>query len=218
MLHLLEKCSDDQWAEREKYWIAEYRRSGHPICNLHPGGNSRSPGFTQFFSDETRKKISETLKGRPLHPAFLARQKLVDKEHLAMMNRKSVLVSRGRKWPEDVKKRISESNKKSWTSERREKAKVSGRVAGIKQWSGMSTEQRIRYANKCRPNPRLGFKDITAHAFNKLTAMWPVGKDRFGQAMWLFQCDCGNLHIAKSGDVRSGNTKSCGCLAAQGRV
>jgi hypothetical protein len=37
-----------------------------------------------------------------------------------------------------------------------------------------------------------------------------------GKATWLFQCDCGTVHIATGDSVRSGKVKSCGCLAAEG--
>lgn len=33
-----------------------------------------------------------------------------------------------------------------------------------------------------------------------------------GRAMWKCLCDCGNETIASGKDIRSGNTKSCGCL------
>lgn len=35
------------------------------------------------------------------------------------------------------------------------------------------------------------------------------------QARWLCKCDCGNEIIVRGGSLRSGHTKSCGCLAKQ---
>lgn len=32
-----------------------------------------------------------------------------------------------------------------------------------------------------------------------------------GQATWNCRCDCGTLFVAKGGNIRSGNTASCGC-------
>lgn len=53
--------------------------------------------------------------------------------------------------------------------------------------------------------------DVTNNRFGQLTARWPVGRvsdDR----IWLCSCDCGNLTYVRIGKIRSGNTKSCGCL------
>ena len=38
----------------------------------------------------------------------------------------------------------------------------------------------------------------------------PVGTRR--RAAWLCQCDCGNQKIVKADELKSGDTKSCGCL------
>ena len=32
---------------------------------------------------------------------------------------------------------------------------------------------------------------------------------------WLCDCDCGNWEVVRSKDLRSGNTKSCGCHKRQ---
>ncbi len=34
-------------------------------------------------------------------------------------------------------------------------------------------------------------------------------------AMWLCQCDCGNKKIVSGHDLRSGHTRSCGCLSRE---
>lgn len=39
-----------------------------------------------------------------------------------------------------------------------------------------------------------------------------VRLDAAGKAVWLFKCDCGNSHEARSNAVRSGGTVSCGCV------
>lgn len=53
-------------------------------------------------------------------------------------------------------------------------------------------------------------KDIKGMKFGRLTAIEEVYSIR-GRAFWLFRCECGNSVIASGKDVRSGNTKSCGC-------
>jgi hypothetical protein len=60
------------------------------------------------------------------------------------------------------------------------------------------------------------FKNLTGQKFNKLTVIdrtanrvKPSGKQ---VAMWLCQCDCGKYVTVASGDLKSGHTKSCGCI------
>lgn len=59
------------------------------------------------------------------------------------------------------------------------------------------------------------FVDITGKTFNRLTAVECLTSRR-NRAMWLFECQCGNYVVASGKDVRTGNTKSCGCLRIEG--
>lgn len=52
---------------------------------------------------------------------------------------------------------------------------------------------------------------IIGQKFGKLTAIRPVGEDSHKRAVWLFKCDCGKDYIGPLYNVKSGNTKSCGC-------
>lgn len=54
--------------------------------------------------------------------------------------------------------------------------------------------------------------DISGRKFNKLTAISRAGTDKNGCALWLCKCDCGNVIIVRSTDLRTGRRKSCGCL------
>ena len=47
------------WAARERYWIAHYRKEGHRLLNLTDGGEGRQG---QEFSAESKRKIAEALK------------------------------------------------------------------------------------------------------------------------------------------------------------
>lgn len=61
------------------------------------------------------------------------------------------------------------------------------------------------------PTPILGQK------FGRLSPLLDTGKRKQGQAVWLCNCDCGNVCEVQSGNLRSGNTKSCGCLNSEKR-
>lgn len=56
-------------------------------------------------------------------------------------------------------------------------------------------------------------KDITGVRFGRLVAMRYAGQSRFRAAMWECQCDCGKQATVSGNALRSGNTRSCGCLA-----
>lgn len=56
------------------------------------------------------------------------------------------------------------------------------------------------------------FKDHTGQRFGRLVVVERVENNRFGHARWACRCDCGSKLVVASGSLRSGNTKSCGCL------
>lgn len=56
-------------------------------------------------------------------------------------------------------------------------------------------------------------KDITNQRFGRLVALSVSGRDeRNGDLMWRCQCDCGNIVNVDGARLRSGATRSCGCL------
>lgn len=55
-------------------------------------------------------------------------------------------------------------------------------------------------------------KDVTSQRFGRFVVLGPISRtDKYG-IVWLCQCDCGNVRKIPCGRLRSGNTKSCGCL------
>lgn len=58
------------------------------------------------------------------------------------------------------------------------------------------------------------FKDLTGQKFGRLSAIEKVGGiQKHNGVLWRCKCDCGNEKIVPSGTLKSGNTRSCGCLA-----
>ncbi len=45
----------------------------------------------------------------------------------------------------------------------------------------------------------------------QLTAVSKLPAKDGKRVRWLCQCTCGNTKVARANDLRSGNTKSCGC-------
>lgn len=56
-------------------------------------------------------------------------------------------------------------------------------------------------------------RDLTNQRFGRLVAKRVVGKTKWQNLIWQFECDCGNLTEVASGSVINGDTQSCGCLA-----
>lgn len=53
--------------------------------------------------------------------------------------------------------------------------------------------------------------EITGQKFGKLTAICYDHTNGRKLAVWKCLCDCGKVHYATAKDLKSGNTKSCGC-------
>jgi len=60
-------------------------------------------------------------------------------------------------------------------------------------------------------------KDITGQRFGMLTAIERTGEKRYGCNLWRCKCDCGKETAVVTSALISGNTRSCGCLADQGK-
>lgn len=54
--------------------------------------------------------------------------------------------------------------------------------------------------------------NLIGQRFGKLVVQKYVDTNKHGQSLWLCQCDCGKQKIVSSGNLRTGNTRSCGCL------
>lgn len=55
-------------------------------------------------------------------------------------------------------------------------------------------------------------QDLTGMKFGRLTVLKEVEKEGSGDYKWLCQCDCGNVVVKSGNSMKSGNTKSCGCI------
>lgn len=54
--------------------------------------------------------------------------------------------------------------------------------------------------------------DMTGRRYGRLVGVAFSHKGPCGHAHWLFACDCGGEVVASGGNVRTGGTRSCGCL------
>lgn len=71
----------------------------------------------------------------------------------------------------------------------------------------------------CMKNVR-EYEDLVGKKFGKLTVIEHSGKTYLGTKkqsthLWKCECECGNISYVTSRDLRSGNTKSCGCISGE---
>ncbi len=59
---IIEECTEDDWQEREKYWIDFYRKTIPNLCNNADGGlgGSGTKNYTEKELETKRKRMSET--------------------------------------------------------------------------------------------------------------------------------------------------------------
>lgn len=56
------------------------------------------------------------------------------------------------------------------------------------------------------------FNDLVGKQFGRLTVLEQNGRTKDRHILWKCECDCGNITNVSSRDLKSGHTKSCGCL------
>ena len=58
-------------------------------------------------------------------------------------------------------------------------------------------------------------QELIGQQFERLLVISAAGKSRWGKSLWLCRCNCGVERIVVGHSLRSGCTKSCGCLNRQ---
>ena len=82
-----------------------------------------------------------------------------------------------------------------------------------------STHLLSGHTNSCGCLNRVILYDLTNQKFGKLTVIKQVDKPEDKKqtgSYWLCQCECGNEVVVSGSNLRSGVTKSCGCLKSAG--
>ena len=112
---VLEECDSNDVNDREIYWIKRFRDSGHNLTNSTNGGEGT---VGHIFSDEHRRKLSESSKGRKhsketknkirnimISDNSPVKGRIFSDEH----RRKLSESSKGRKHSKETKNKIGES-------------------------------------------------------------------------------------------------------------
>jgi len=54
--------------------------------------------------------------------------------------------------------------------------------------------------------------NLEGQKFGRLTVLHEDGKNKQKQILWNCLCDCGKFTVVPTCSLKSGHTKSCGCL------
>lgn len=60
--------------------------------------------------------------------------------------------------------------------------------------------------------------DLTGKTFGRLTVLAFAGNGSSRKRLWTCKCECGSAATVRAGDLRSGATRSCGCLQSENRI
>lgn len=114
IIEAVEKCTDNDWQEREIYWIQYYKDLNCKLTNSHEGGmGGHNP------SAETRAKLSAAAKGRIVsEETKIKMRKPKSEEHKA----KLIAAQIGRVCTQETREKIGKGNRgKTLSEETREK-------------------------------------------------------------------------------------------------
>lgn len=56
------------------------------------------------------------------------------------------------------------------------------------------------------------YQDLTGQKFGRLTVIKEAGRTKQKAVVWLCKCECGNIREITTGTLKSGYTRSCGCM------
>lgn len=69
----------------------------------------------------------------------------------------------------------------------------------------------VFYLSNCKL-VRIARASLVGERFGRLVVLSFAGNNRHSQSTWLCRCDCGIEKVASIGTLKSGATRSCGCL------
>lgn len=79
----------------------------------------------------------------------------------------------------------------------------------------MSFVSVVRYNLTMRKH-KSGLEDLTGRTFSRLVVReLLLERTPRGSRVWRCDCDCGNMHLAITPDLKDGSVKSCGCLKSE---
>jgi len=128
-IQLLENnLTEKQAREKEVFYIKHYKEKGYKLVNGTFGGDGNSN-----ISEITRKKISESCKGRTPWNKGKTLDDLYGKEKAEKIKKESSEAQIGKTLSKEHKKKIKENNSKYWLGKTKSKSHVNKCVEGFKK-------------------------------------------------------------------------------------
>jgi hypothetical protein len=59
---------------------------------------------------------------------------------------------------------------------------------------------------------RQPMKELTGRRFGRWLVQSQAGRNQRGEAQWLCVCDCGTARVCNGNSLKSGTSRSCGCI------
>jgi hypothetical protein len=169
ILNIVEEVPFGQWHERERHWIAFYRKQGAPLTNMADGGEGG------FLGEEIHAKSRAKLRGR--HHTEEHKQKIGEgaKGHHVSDATRERWAELGRNKSEETKRKIGESSK-GRTLSLEARAKISAKLKGRGHPHSEETKQLLREKSKGNKS-HLGHK----HSPEAIAKIKAANAKRFGR-------------------------------------
>lgn len=140
----IEFCDHASWADRERYWIAQYRSDGARLTNTQTGGRG---GTTFPMSDEGKRKISQARLGMKFSTEHRAKLSCRKQEHYASHPEARHTLSRY--WAAITDEQVMEVWRLAWAGEMTQR-EIAERY-GIPSSSVSEIKHNKRYLHVLRP-------------------------------------------------------------------
>jgi hypothetical protein len=173
---------------------------GYNICK---GGE----GFTGTHTDEWKQMMRERMTGRVVSPETCAKLKALPKNEAQLKSLELCQL------PENIAKR-AETIRATPRSEKQQEAwqkALANHHSGLPEGYTHSKETRKKFSTSLMGRAALNRVDMIGQVINGVTVLERAESSKSGKARWRCRCHCGSFFIAAGDNLRSGNTKGCGC-------
>ena len=171
---------------------------------------------------EFRDKMLEALKKTPEQEAYRLEEHRKALERLGGSFQTPESIEKIKAWraQQDESERLAAFREwyKEGDAERRQRAADTHR--GMKHKMSSEGSDAISQAFKKSMKKRWSnpSQSIIGQTFNRLTVESEAGRNHRGLRQWKCLCECGGHKIATTTCLRSGNVRSCGCLARESSI
>lgn len=149
-IFLIDYVNKDEWQYWEKFYISYYKFIGCNLTNGTEGGDEPPSTKGRKHTDESKIKMSETKKGKPIPWLNDGKERsITHKKNLSKSLKGRISPNKGKKFDDKLKKKLSEASK---TKKKVKQLDLNGNL--IKIWESINLAQntlQIRHISEvCR--------------------------------------------------------------------